>query len=110
MGGVFVFIGAAPNTEWLGGQLVLDRHGFVLTGDEGLHARCEDGDTRPLTLETSRAGVFCVGDARSSSVKRVAGAIGEGSVSVRLVFDRRAAQQRASASDAARSPSRPGGH
>ena len=93
VGGLFVFIGAAPNTEWLGGELALDKHGFVLTGEDGLRARCDDGHTQPLTLETSRAGVFCVGDARSSSVKRVAGAIGEGSVAVRLVFDRRDAQQ-----------------
>ncbi len=88
VGGLFVFIGATPSTEWLDGQLALDEHGFVLTGGAIPVARLESVEQTPLLLETSRPGIFCVGDVRSRSVKRVATAIGEGSMAVRLVFDR----------------------
>jgi thioredoxin reductase (NADPH) len=68
---LFLFIGAEPNTDWLSGSgVTLDPKGFVLTGREA-------GDDRRL-LETSRSGVFAIGDVRSGSVKRVAGAVGEG--------------------------------
>jgi thioredoxin reductase (NADPH) len=90
--GLFVFIGAAPSTAWLGGQLAQDEHGFLLTGKDVPAALLESA-LEPLLLETSRPGIFCVGDVRSGSVKRVATAIGEGSMAVRLVFDR--AQARA---------------
>ena len=81
--GLFVFIGAKPNTDWLDGQLAEDDHGFLLTGVD-IPASCLDGDRpAPLFLETSRPGIFCVGDVRSRSVKRVATAIGEGSMAVR---------------------------
>jgi thioredoxin reductase (NADPH) len=83
---LFLFIGAIPGTEWLRGKLALDRSGFVLTGPD-IPASRLDG-TVPLPLETTIPGIFCVGDARSGSVKRVATAIGEGSMAVRLVFDR----------------------
>jgi thioredoxin reductase (NADPH) len=86
--GLFVFIGAKPSTEWLGGQLAVDEHGFLLTGMDLPVSQLEGGGWRPLFLETSRPGIFCVGDARSESVKRVATAIGEGSMAVRLVFER----------------------
>jgi thioredoxin reductase (NADPH) len=87
MDGLFVFIGADPCTEWLEGQLADDR-GFILTAaDIPVARRSEHGDT-VLPLETSRPGVFCVGDARAGSVKRVAVAVGEGSMAVRLVHDR----------------------
>ncbi len=67
---LFLFIGADPNTDWLTGSgIALDAKGFVLTGAEA-------ASTRPL--ETSRRGVFAVGDVRSSSMKRVAAAVGEG--------------------------------
>ena len=68
---VFLFIGADPNTHWLDGSgVMLDPRGFVLAGaDVG-------ADRRPL--ETSRLGVFAIGDARSGSIKRVAAAVGEG--------------------------------
>jgi thioredoxin reductase (NADPH) len=68
---LFLFIGAEPNTDWLSGSgVALDAKGFVLSGaDVG-------GDRRPL--ETSRRGVFAIGDVRSTSVKRVAAAVGEG--------------------------------
>jgi thioredoxin reductase (NADPH) len=86
--GLFVFIGAKPNTDWLDGQLAEDDHGFLLTGVD-IPASCLDGDRpAPLFLETSRPGIFCVGDVRSRSVKRVATAIGEGSMAVRLVYER----------------------
>jgi thioredoxin reductase (NADPH) len=86
--GLFVFIGAKPNTDWLDGQLAEDDHGFLLTGID-IPASCLDRDQPPpLFLETSRPGLFCVGDVRSRSVKRVATAIGEGSMAVRLVYER----------------------
>jgi thioredoxin reductase (NADPH) len=88
VGGLFVFIGATPSTEWLNGQLAVGEDGFVLTGADIPVAQLESVDHMPLLLETSRPGIFCVGDVRSRSVKRVATAIGEGSMAVRLVFDR----------------------
>jgi len=86
--GLFVFIGAKPGTGWLAGQLAQDRHGFLLTGSDIPAARLEDKNLPALFLETSRPGIFAVGDVRSGSVKRVAAAIGEGSVAVRLAFER----------------------
>jgi thioredoxin reductase (NADPH) len=77
---LFVFIGADPHTEWLGGQVALDEHGFVLTGSRAGAEDCE-----PSLLETSRPGVFAAGDVRSGSTKRVAAAVGEGSMVVRLI-------------------------
>ena len=85
--GLFVFIGAAPCTGWLDGQLAADEDGFLLTGAD-LVARHDDRREVPLVLETSTPGVFCVGDVRSRSIKRVAAAVGEGSMAVRLVFER----------------------
>ena len=73
---LFVMIGASPNTDWLHGKIELDRSGFVKTGT--MVAR-ED------RLETSRPGIFAVGDVRSESVKRVASAVGEGSVVISYV-------------------------
>jgi thioredoxin reductase (NADPH) len=84
--GLFVFIGAKPATAWLAGQVALDDHGFVLTGADV--AAAPDSGPPALLLETSQPGIFCAGDARSRSVKRVATAIGDGSLAVRLVFDR----------------------
>ncbi|MFH8475782.1 hypothetical protein [Streptomyces sp. NPDC018000] len=80
-------MGATPCTSWLGGQLATDRDGFLLTGQD-LDSAWE-ADRAPLPFETSEPGVFCVGDARSGSVKRVVTAVGEGSAAVRLVFERR---------------------
>jgi thioredoxin reductase (NADPH) len=89
---LFIFIGAVPHTEWLEGQLATDDAGFLLTGrdvpDEDL---AEYNGDRPLFLETSRPGIFAVGDVHSGSVKRVASAVGEGSMAVRLVHQRLAA-------------------
>ena len=78
---LFVFIGMAPCTGWLGGLVDLDDHGFVRTGP----ARTEP--SRSL-LETSQPGVFAVGDVRAGSAKRVATAVGEGAMAIRLAFER----------------------
>jgi thioredoxin reductase (NADPH) len=83
---LFVFIGATPCTHWLAGQIATDDHGFLLTG-MNIPAAQLNGST-PLFLETSRPGIFAVGDVRSGSVKRVATAVGEGSMAVRLVYER----------------------
>src|ERR671921_514768 len=87
---LFVFIGAQANTGWLQGAVELDERGFVLTGRE-LDGSALEGDAwrglsrEPYPLETSLPGVFAAGDARSGSIKRVASAVGEGSMTVRLV-------------------------
>jgi thioredoxin reductase (NADPH) len=87
---VFCFIGAAPHTQWLKGTLQLDENGYVLTGPNLM----TDGGKRPagwlvprdpFWLETSVAGIFAVGDTRLQSIKRVASAIGEGSMSISFV-------------------------
>ena len=96
--GLFVFIGAQPSTAWLRAQLAEDDHGFLLTGSNIPAAQLDDTDTIPLFLETSRPGIFAVGDVRSGSVKRAATAIGEGSMAVRLVYERREAPASAVAS------------
>jgi thioredoxin reductase (NADPH) len=68
---LFLFIGADPNTDWLSGSgVALDNKGFVLTGSDFENGR--------RTLETSRDRIFCIGDARFASTKRVAAAVGEG--------------------------------
>jgi len=89
---LFVFIGASPHTEWLNGVAAGDDHGFLLTGrdlqEQQLGAY---NGQRPLFLETSQPGVFAVGDVHSGSVKRVASAVGEGSMAVQLVHRRLAA-------------------
>jgi thioredoxin reductase (NADPH) len=79
VGSIFVMIGAEPNTEWLRGCLDLDRKGFVKTG--------ADGAGKPLAspYATTLPGIFAVGDVRSGSVKRVASAVGEGSVVVQAI-------------------------
>ena len=86
--GLFIFIGARPRTGWLAGQLAEDSRGFLLTGTDIPASGLGGVTTTPLFLETSRPGIFAVGDVRSGSVKRAAAAIGEGSMAVRLVFDR----------------------
>ena len=81
---LFVFIGSSPHVDWLGDQIALDDRGFVLTGGDADGA----GDPKDrLLLETSRPGVFAAGDVRSGSVKRVAAAVGDGALAVRLVHE-----------------------
>jgi thioredoxin reductase (NADPH) len=85
---VFVFIGAVPHTGWLADSVGLDENGFVLAGPEAVVAHRDSGSGhRVLSFETTRAGVFAVGDVRSGSVKRVASAVGEGSMVVRLIHE-----------------------
>jgi thioredoxin reductase (NADPH) len=87
---LFVFIGAEANTGWLRGAVELDERGFVLTGGALEHSVL-DGDLwrnlsrEPYPLETSLPGVFAAGDVRTDSIKRVASAVGEGSMAVRFV-------------------------
>lgn len=96
---LFVFIGASPCTDWLKGDgedrlgVALDDNGFILAGaDVPAEALSEAwGDDRPAPFETCLRGVFAVGDVRSGSTKRVAGAVGEGSVAVKAVHTRLAA-------------------
>ena len=88
---LFVFIGADPHTDWLRGHVAMDDHCFLLTGPD---VRGEDlvaYSSQPFFLETSLPGIFAVGDVRSGSIKRVASAVGEGSMAVRLVHQRLAA-------------------
>jgi len=79
---LFVMIGATPHTDWLPGDVARDRHGFILTGRDLPGGSPGDGRGLPLPLETSLPGVFAVGDVRAGSVKRVASAVGEGSVAI----------------------------
>ncbi|HEX8927818.1 MAG TPA: fused response regulator/thioredoxin-disulfide reductase, partial [Actinomycetota bacterium] len=88
---LFVLIGAEPRTQWLPDAVLRDRWGFVVTGTDLL----QDGgaaagwplERPPRYLESSLPGVFAVGDVRHGSVKRVASAVGEGSVAIRLVHE-----------------------
>ena len=88
---VFIMTGASPRTAWLQGCLALDEKGFILTGrDLDESAGMENNPRWPLSrppqmLETSRPGVFAVGDVRANNVKRVASAVGEGAISISLV-------------------------
>jgi thioredoxin reductase (NADPH) len=78
---LFVLIGAQPHTDWLRDTVELDEHGFILTGSD-ISQSAWRGLRGPLPFETSRPGVFAAGDVRYGSVKRVAGAVGEGSACV----------------------------
>jgi thioredoxin reductase (NADPH) len=78
---VFVMVGSDPCTDWLQGALDLDERGFVVTGPTA----AEYGHMSQSPYETSLPGVFAVGDVRGGSVKRVASAVGEGSVVVQAV-------------------------
>ncbi|MGA3027147.1 MAG: FAD-dependent oxidoreductase [Bryobacteraceae bacterium] len=88
-GALFVFIGAEPRTDWLDGFIERDARGFILTGDallaNGRTPKTWTSERQPGLLETSRPGVFAVGDVRSGSVKRVAAGVGEGSIAIQFV-------------------------
>jgi thioredoxin reductase (NADPH) len=86
---MFVFIGAEPHTDWLSGTVARDERGFVLTGaDVGGRIRTPAGVERDrYLLESSVPGVFAVGDVRARSVKRVASAVGEGSIAVQFIHE-----------------------
>jgi len=86
---VFLMMGANPNTPWLSGCVALDSGGFIKTGpeltaDDLAHAKWPRARP-PYLLETSVPGVFAVGDVRAGNIKRVASAVGEGSMSVHFI-------------------------
>jgi thioredoxin reductase (NADPH) len=86
---LFIFIGAVPNTDWLGDQIAKDSHGFILSGPD-INSNEQGMSTStpkriPYMLETSLPGVFVAGDVRHGSIKRVASAVGEGSMAVMFV-------------------------
>lgn len=88
---VFVFIGTSPRSGWLPAAVMRDAKGFVITGrdlssDAGF-ARLWKERREPMALETSVPGVFAAGDIRANAMNRVASAVGEGSMAVRLVHD-----------------------
>lgn len=89
IGHVFVMTGADPNTDWLGGCTALDGKGFIKTGPdlsaEDLHDAHWPLGRRPYLLETTLPGVFAAGDVRGGNVKRVASAVGEGSIAISFV-------------------------
>lgn len=90
--GLFIFIGATPQTDWLDGHIKRDEKGFVLSGPnlaEGESRRPKGWkpERDPFLLETSVPGVFVAGDVRCQSVKRVAAAVGEGSIAVQFVHE-----------------------
>ena len=83
--GLFVLIGAQPFTEWLPDAVGRDQWGYILTGPDVAERRTLQRE--PYLLETSTPGVFAVGDVRHGSVKRVASAVGDGSIAIRLAHD-----------------------
>jgi thioredoxin reductase (NADPH) len=82
----FIFIGAAPRTDWLDGVLARDKAGFILAGPD-VREHGWSLPREPYPLETSVPGVFVAGDVRSRSIKRVASAVGEGSMAVSLIHE-----------------------
>jgi thioredoxin reductase (NADPH) len=87
--GLFIFIGAAPNTDWLPDTVMRDANGFLLSGSDlkvdGKMPKNWNQPREPYLLETSVPGIFVAGDVRHGSVKRVASAVGEGSISVQFI-------------------------
>lgn len=86
-GGVFIFIGGTPCTDFLPDDIARDEHGFVLAGAEAAQSPAWNEDRLPCALETSYPGVFVSGDCRSGTTKRVAFAIGDGALAVTCVHD-----------------------
>ena len=88
---LFIFIGTSPRSDWLPPQVLRDEKGFVLTGRDAMtaedYARIWKEQREPLTLETSVPGVFAAGDIRAGAMNRVASAVGEGSMVVRLAHE-----------------------
>jgi thioredoxin reductase (NADPH) len=90
--GLFIFIGATPQTDWVNGVLKRDSKGFILSGTalaegENRRPRGWKPDRDPFLLETCVPGVFVAGDVRCQSVKRVAAAVGEGSIAVQFIHE-----------------------
>jgi len=84
---LFCFVGATPRTDWLPAEIEKDEKGFVRTGASLEHSEAWTARRQPHLLETSRPGVFAAGDVRSGSAKRVAAAVGEGSMAVLFVHE-----------------------
>jgi len=84
-GGLFILIGADAETGWLPPEIALDDHGYVLTGPDVAAAGGWTSSRDPYLLETSVPGIFACGDVRCSPVKRVAAAVGEGSMAIAFV-------------------------
>jgi thioredoxin reductase (NADPH) len=88
-GALFIFIGARPFTDWMGGTLIKDQKGFLKTGRELLgdedFKKSWKQEREPFLLETSTPGIFAAGDVRSGAMNRVASAVGEGAMSISLV-------------------------
>jgi thioredoxin reductase (NADPH) len=86
---LFIFIGAVPRTAFLADLLELDEHGFILSGDDltrnGRRPKGWSLERDPFLLETSVPGIFVAGDVRHGSIKRVASAVGEGSIAIELI-------------------------
>lgn len=83
--GLFIFIGAQPHTDWLDGAVARDGLGFLLSGPDLVRGRTWKEERNPFALETSLPGVFAAGDVRAQSIKRVASAVGDGSIAVHYV-------------------------
>jgi thioredoxin reductase (NADPH) len=91
--GLFIFIGAQPHTDWLSGQVITDKNGFILTGLDLMmmhdshrnRPKNWNLDRDPFLLETNIPGIFAAGDVRYGSIKRVASEVGEGSIAVQFV-------------------------
>ena len=88
---LFIFIGTRPRSDWLPAEVLRDAKGFVLTGRDLMaaegYARIWKEQREPLVLETSVPGVFAAGDLRAGAMNRVASAVGEGSMVVRLAHE-----------------------
>jgi thioredoxin reductase (NADPH) len=90
-GAIFIFIGQTAHTEWLEGLVQLDDRGFILTGEDLGPLKGWNVERDPLPLESSVPGIFAAGDVRHGSIKRVAGAVGEGATAIRFVHTHLAA-------------------
>ncbi len=90
---LFLAIGANPRTDWLPDAIARDDQGFVLTGGDVPHSGAWPLARDPYPLETSMPGVLAVGDVRHGSIKRVASAVGEGSIAIKLIHDLFASEQ-----------------
>ncbi|MDF2730102.1 MAG: response regulator receiver protein, partial [Acidimicrobiia bacterium] len=84
-GAIFIFIGQTAHTDWLADVVQLDERGFILTGEDLGPLKGWNVERDPLPLETSVPGIFAAGDVRHGSIKRVAGAVGEGATAIRFV-------------------------
>jgi thioredoxin reductase (NADPH) len=112
-GALFIMIGARPRTDWLPDDIEVDELGYVKTGDDAIEAKQARNLAVPAgrifqPLETCVPGVFAIGDLRHKGIKRVASAVGEGSVVVRQVLDYLARQETSEASPAERQPAASG--